>query len=72
VKFNFKRVAVERDALIVATVSKGFEKYSTSGRLHVAPVGRMEEEIWQFKVHFSKQMVVGIELEVAFANTKSR
>lgn len=72
VKSYFKRTAIESDALIVATVSQSFEKYSTSRRLHAAPVGRMEEEIWQFKVHLSKQMGVGDELKVILSNAKSK
>ena len=47
VKFDFKRVTVESDALVVATVCKGLEKHSTSCLLYVAPdEGRMEKEIW--------------------------
>jgi len=32
----------------------------------------MKEEIWQFKVHVSKQMGVGDELKVVLSNAKSK
>ena len=72
VKFDFERVAIESDALVVGAVSKGLEKHSASRFLHFALEGRMEQEIWQFKLHFPKQMRIGNELDVALFDAKSR
>ena len=72
VKFDFERVTIESDALVVTAVSKGLEKHSASRFLHFALEGRMEQEICQFKLHFPKQMRIGYELDVALFDAKSK